>query len=924
MLCQADGRPTPRMSFVSIKDNRVVNSKPLGNIQVTEVRQELRYLINQIQCEDSGDYRCEVDNGIGHDNQTVRLLVLCAPRRTKSQAQVPLLDVDISSGPLTLEIMGYPTPFVAGTTFHAEVLNDRSKIVPVENTLNVTCHANTSSPALVTCKVTVVNLTQVTQGFYTTVFKNSFGQLAFPFKINRKAGLLPARVVSGVGWEGRLEILANGFWSTVCDDDFGKEEAQVACRMLGYRSLEAVFVGSSVYGAGQGSIILDDLRCSGTEASLTQCIHSGLYTHDCNPSEDIGVICSNGTSQVRLTGKRRTSLNMGQANLLINGEWSMLCDISETTAKVICRQAGYPSIEAKVVDASSFGPFQGRFLNAVLNCVGNETNIFSCLTSVYGYINSCPTQQGAGVICSNSNQALYIVVASSSAANSYPLIQGTNVILKCERTRRDQMITNFTWPETAGGRSFGEYLTFDNVTREHNGRRVKCEGSYLSSGVRHSTVSEILVLQTYYYPVIRVTSKDNACQPVHDFPNHCTVTEGDNFTLQCEADSNPPPATITWSGKVSSSNGRLSFVSANRSQHGGEYMCTVVTESRTDDTRLPLRSSHRLTVLIKYPSTVLRFQLNALNNKTVTVAENSSIEMLCQADGRPTPRMSFVSIKDNNRVLNSKPLGNIQVTEVRQELRHVINQIQCENSGDYRCEVNNGIGQDNQTVRLLVLCAPRRTMSQEQVPLLDVDISSGPLTLEILGYPTPFVAGTTFRGEVLDDRIKGVPVENTLNVTCHANMSSPSLVTCNVSIVNLTQVTQGFYTTVFKNSFGELAYLFKINRKETGTKDKKSSLLVGAITGGTCAAVVVVLVIIIFIVVTVHRKLKEQETIYDSLNLRRRCEESPYAKPSVKKGEAIEVFTLGDAVSTETDDEYGTITQLQKSPMYENVDIVRK
>lgn len=109
-----------------------------------------------------------------------------APRRTKSQAQVPFLDVDISSGPMTLEIMGYPTPFVAGTTFHAEVLNDRSKIVPVENTLNVTCHVNTSSPALVTCKVTVVNLTQVTQGFYTTVLKNSFGQLAFPFKINRK------------------------------------------------------------------------------------------------------------------------------------------------------------------------------------------------------------------------------------------------------------------------------------------------------------------------------------------------------------------------------------------------------------------------------------------------------------------------------------------------------------------------------------------------------------------------------------------------------------------------------------------------------------------------------------------------------------------------------------------------------------------
>lgn len=48
------------------------------------------------------------------------------------------------------------------------------------------------------------------------------------------AGQLTARLVNGTGWAGRLEILYNGEWSTVCDDSFENPDAQVACRMLGF------------------------------------------------------------------------------------------------------------------------------------------------------------------------------------------------------------------------------------------------------------------------------------------------------------------------------------------------------------------------------------------------------------------------------------------------------------------------------------------------------------------------------------------------------------------------------------------------------------------------------------------------------------------------------------------------------------------
>lgn len=42
---------------------------------------------------------------------------------------------------------------------------------------------------------------------------------------------------------------------------------------------------------GTGQIVLDDLRCSGTEARLVDCPHNGLTIHNCVHSEDAGVRC---------------------------------------------------------------------------------------------------------------------------------------------------------------------------------------------------------------------------------------------------------------------------------------------------------------------------------------------------------------------------------------------------------------------------------------------------------------------------------------------------------------------------------------------------------------------------------------------------------------------------------------------------------
>ena len=52
---------------------------------------------------------------------------------------------------------------------------------------------------------------------------------------------------------------------------------------------ETVPVGSGFFGSGSGSIVMNDVECSGSELTLLQCTHTS--SHNCDHSEDAGVIC---------------------------------------------------------------------------------------------------------------------------------------------------------------------------------------------------------------------------------------------------------------------------------------------------------------------------------------------------------------------------------------------------------------------------------------------------------------------------------------------------------------------------------------------------------------------------------------------------------------------------------------------------------
>lgn len=50
-------------------------------------------------------------------------------------------------------------------------------------------------------------------------------------------------------------------------------------------------MGNAFFGVGGGPILLDDVRCTGSEANLLMCSAKDFGDNNCAHTEDVGVIC---------------------------------------------------------------------------------------------------------------------------------------------------------------------------------------------------------------------------------------------------------------------------------------------------------------------------------------------------------------------------------------------------------------------------------------------------------------------------------------------------------------------------------------------------------------------------------------------------------------------------------------------------------
>ncbi|KAK9975797.1 hypothetical protein ABG768_021030, partial [Culter alburnus] len=207
---------------------------------------------------------------------------------------------------------------------------------------------------------------------------------------------MKVRLVGGSRCSGRLEILDNQTWMSVCAAAFDQQDAEVVCRELDCGAPVQV-LGEDAFGKGDAQMWTQEIQCRGNESQIHLCPTSPSHENNCSHENDVGLECADH-KQSRLNNGPQ--LCAGRLEILDDQMWGSVCAAAfdQQDAEVVCREldCGAP---VQVLGEDAFGKGDAQMWTREIQCRGNESYISFCPTSSF-LKQDCSHENGIGLLCS--------------------------------------------------------------------------------------------------------------------------------------------------------------------------------------------------------------------------------------------------------------------------------------------------------------------------------------------------------------------------------------------------------------------------------------------------------------------------------------------------------------------------------------------
>ncbi|XP_070202021.1 hemicentin-1-like isoform X2 [Littorina saxatilis] len=314
------------------------------------------------------------------------------------------------------------------------------------------------------------------------------------------------------------------------------------------------------------------------------------------------------------------------------GNSNFVTTMENTTVLLPCSYEGFPAVTSLtwsrngvVIDTNNSATYSGGVLN-------NPTLIIRTVQTSDDGVYRCRATNRIGTGESN-NVTLSVTYLPKVVINgtTYTGQATGSLTLPCYYTARPPA-TRIEWTKNSqiidvinsGGKYQGSNLTFPGL--RINPLTVDDAGIYVCSAVssagRGSSHDATVVIT--YVPQFNNTT-----------PIEVNKTKGETVTLQCQADSNPPPTSITWhkNGQQVTIMGRYSggtltnpalTITGLTGSDSGHYNCRVTNDLGTGN-------STQTNLIVQYPPEIVS------NTTALRGNETTSITIPCTYDANPLP-----------------------------------------------------------------------------------------------------------------------------------------------------------------------------------------------------------------------------------------------------------------------------------------------